>query len=61
MAELIADAQQRVEEFSDRHAATVPAFVPSDFELVYRGLAGDSNRSGWPRGGGSSNGAAGSA
>jgi hypothetical protein len=38
VAELIADAQRRVEEFSDRHAATVPAFVPSDFELAYRGL-----------------------
>jgi len=36
--QLIADAQARVEEFSDRHAATVPAFVPSDFEIVYRGL-----------------------
>jgi hypothetical protein len=39
VADLIADAQQRVDEFSDRHAATVPAFVPSDFELAYRGLA----------------------
>ncbi len=39
LAELISDAQQQVEEFSDRYAATVPAFVPSDFELVYRGLA----------------------
>ena len=36
---LIADAQRRVEEFSDRYAASVPAFVPSDFEAVYRGLA----------------------
>jgi hypothetical protein len=36
---LINDAQRRVEEFSDAHAATVPAFVPSDFELVYRGLS----------------------
>lgn len=40
IAALIADAQTRVEEFSDRYAATVPAFVPSDFELVYRGLVG---------------------
>jgi hypothetical protein len=38
VAWLIADAQQRVEAFSDAHAATVPAFVPSDFELVYRGM-----------------------
>lgn len=38
VSELISDGQQRVEEFSDAHAATVPAFVPSDFELVYRGL-----------------------
>jgi hypothetical protein len=38
-AQLIADAQRRVEEFSDQYSATVPAFVPSDFELVYRGLA----------------------
>ena len=37
---LIADAQRRVEEFSDRYAAVVPAFVPSDFEIVYRALAG---------------------
>jgi hypothetical protein len=36
---LIADAQRHVEEFSNAHAASVPAFVPSDFELVYRGLA----------------------
>jgi hypothetical protein len=39
VARLIADAQQRVEEFSDAQAAIVPAFVPSDFELVYHGLA----------------------
>lgn len=39
VAWLIADAQQRVETFSNEHAVTVPAFVPSDFEVVYRGLA----------------------
>jgi hypothetical protein len=39
VAWLIADAQKRVEAFSDSHAACVPAFVPSDFEVVYRGLA----------------------
>jgi predicted O-methyltransferase YrrM len=38
VARLIADAQARVEEFSDRQAAIIPAFVPSDFELVYRAL-----------------------
>jgi hypothetical protein len=36
---LIADAQKRVEAFSDEHAASIPAYVPSDFELVYRGMA----------------------
>jgi hypothetical protein len=36
---LIADAQQRVEAFSDEHAVSIPAYVPSDFEVVYRGLA----------------------
>jgi len=36
---LIADAQKRVEVFSDDHAACIPAYVPSDFEIVYRGLA----------------------
>jgi hypothetical protein len=36
---LISDAQRRVEAFSDQHAASIPAFVPSDFELVYCGLA----------------------
>lgn len=39
VARLIADAQKCVEEFSDQHAASIPAFVPSDFEIVYRGLA----------------------
>jgi hypothetical protein len=39
VARLIADAQRQVEAFSNQHAASVPAFVPSDFELVYRGLA----------------------
>ncbi len=39
VARLIAAAQQQVETFSDRHAASVPAFVPSDFEQVYRALA----------------------
>jgi hypothetical protein len=39
VAWLIADAQQRIETFSNEHAVTVPAFVPSDFEVVYRGLA----------------------
>lgn len=44
VAWLIADAQKRVEAFSDEHAASVPAFVPSDFETVYRGLAAIASR-----------------
>jgi hypothetical protein len=36
---LIADAQKRVEAFSNEQAANTPAFVPSDFDVVYRGLA----------------------
>jgi hypothetical protein len=36
---LIVDAQKRVDAFSDEHAVSIPAYVPSDFEVVYRGLA----------------------
>jgi hypothetical protein len=37
-ADLIADARERIEELEDRSRATMPAFVPSDFEVAYRGL-----------------------
>jgi SAM-dependent methyltransferase len=36
---LLADAQQRLQEFDARFQASIPAFVPSDFEQVYRALA----------------------
>lgn len=38
VARLIADAQQRIADLEDESRASIPAFVPSDFELVYRGL-----------------------
>jgi hypothetical protein len=44
VAWLIADGQRYVDQFSDANAATVPAFVPSDFELVYHGLAAIESR-----------------
>jgi len=39
VARLIADAQQRIAALEEASRASIPAFVPSDFELVYRGLA----------------------
>ena len=38
VARLIADAQQRIADLEDESRAEIPAFVPSDFALVYRGL-----------------------
>lgn len=35
----IADAQQSIAALEDESRAAVPAFVPSDFEVVYRALA----------------------
>jgi hypothetical protein len=39
VAALIADARQRINTLEDTSRAAMPAFVPSDFELVYRALA----------------------
>jgi predicted O-methyltransferase YrrM len=38
-AALIADAKARIEELEDKSRAAMPAFVPSDFEVAYRGLS----------------------
>ena len=38
-AALIADAQARIEELEDKSRAAMPAFVPSNFEVVYQALA----------------------
>ena len=38
VARLLADAQRRVDRLEDTTRASIPAFVPSDFELVYRAL-----------------------
>jgi hypothetical protein len=35
---LLADAQQQIETLENESRAAIPAFVPSDFQLVYRGL-----------------------
>lgn len=39
VATLLADAQRRIDAFDEAFQASIPAFVPSDFELVYRALA----------------------
>jgi hypothetical protein len=39
VAELLADAKIRLHEFDAKFQASIPAFVPSDFEPVYRALA----------------------
>lgn len=39
VAALIADAQKRIEALEDKSRAEMPAFVPSNFEVVYRALA----------------------
>ena len=36
---LVADANRRVQQFDEDFPASIPAFVPSDYELVYRALA----------------------
>jgi hypothetical protein len=37
-ARLIADAQRQIADLDDERPAAIPAFVPSDFGLVYRAL-----------------------
>ena len=39
VAALVADANRRVARFDEQFPASIPAFVPSDFDLVYRALA----------------------
>jgi len=39
VAALIADAQERIDALEDKSRAEMPAFVPSNFEVVYRALA----------------------
>jgi hypothetical protein len=39
VAALLADAKTQIDLLEDESRASIPAFVPSDFELVYRGLA----------------------
>jgi hypothetical protein len=38
VARLLADAQRHIDALEGHSRAAIPAFVPSDFELVYRGL-----------------------
>jgi hypothetical protein len=38
VARLLADARRLVDRLDDETRAAIPAFVPSDFELVYRAL-----------------------
>lgn len=38
-AALLADAQTRLEQYDAKFQASIPAFVPSDFEQVYHALA----------------------
>jgi SAM-dependent methyltransferase len=38
VADLIADAKERIDELEDKSRAAMPAFVPSDFELSYHAL-----------------------
>jgi predicted O-methyltransferase YrrM len=39
VAAILADAARRIDEFDEDFPASIPAFVPSDFALVYRALA----------------------
>ncbi len=39
VATLVADARRRVEQFDDEFQTSIPTFVASDFEVVYRALA----------------------
>jgi hypothetical protein len=43
VALLLADANQRIATLEEQSRAAIPAFVPSDFELVYRALAAIKN------------------
>jgi hypothetical protein len=38
VTELLADARQQIVALEEQSRVTIPAFVPSDFELVYRAL-----------------------
>ncbi len=38
IAALLADAQLRLQQYDAKYQASIPAFVPSDFEQVYRAL-----------------------
>jgi predicted O-methyltransferase YrrM len=39
VAALLADAQERIDALEDKSRAEMPAFVPSNFEVVYRALS----------------------
>jgi len=39
VAELLTDAEEQLRQYDARFQASFPAFVPSDFELVYHALA----------------------
>ncbi|MGD9636441.1 MAG: hypothetical protein AB7U97_24375, partial [Pirellulales bacterium] len=39
VATLLADAQERLRQYDAKFQASIPAFVPSDFEQVYHALA----------------------
>lgn len=39
VANLLADAEERLRQYDAKFQASIPAFVPSDFELVYHALA----------------------
>lgn len=39
VAALLADAKQQIDALEDNSRAAMPAFVPSDYQLVYRALA----------------------
>ncbi len=39
VAELLADAELRLQQYDAKFQASIPAFVPSDFEQVYHALA----------------------
>jgi SAM-dependent methyltransferase len=39
VAALLAEAKTQIDLLEEESRASIPAFVPSDFELVYRGLA----------------------
>lgn len=39
VANLLAEAEERLRQYDAKFQASIPAFVPSDFELVYHALA----------------------